>query len=59
MTFAENDAMVTMPSPGQQSGDESMVGRERWEAIRRLFYEERRSISAVDPLVPYYLLTTH
>ncbi len=47
MTFAENDAMVTMPSPGQQSGDEGMVGRERWEEIRRLFYEERRSISAV------------
>lgn len=47
MTLAESDAMVTMPSPIQQSGDESMVGRERWEEIRRLFYEERRSISAI------------
>ncbi|MDQ3565986.1 MAG: IS21 family transposase [Pseudomonadota bacterium] len=47
MTLAESDAMVTMPSPIQQSGDEGMVGRERWEEIRRLFYEERRSISAI------------
>lgn len=47
MILAESDAMVTMPSPVQQLGDEGMVGRERWTEIRRLFYEERRSISAV------------
>lgn len=39
--------MVTMPSPVQQTGDESMVGRERWEEVRGLFYEGRRSISAI------------
>jgi hypothetical protein len=33
MAVAESDAMVTMSSPVQQAGDESMVGRERWEEI--------------------------
>jgi transposase len=47
MRLAESDAMATMPSPVQQAGEESMVGRERWEEIRRLFYEERCSIARI------------
>ncbi|MGH8527173.1 MAG: hypothetical protein ACREXY_24090, partial [Gammaproteobacteria bacterium] len=47
MAVAESDAMVTMPSPVQRAGDESMVGRARWEEIRRLFYEERCSIAMI------------
>ncbi len=47
MTLAESNAMVTMPSPVQQAGDESVVGKARWEEIRRLFYEERRSIARI------------
>ena len=47
MAVAESDAMVTMPSPVQRAGDESMVGRARWEEIQRLFYEERCSIARI------------
>jgi hypothetical protein len=47
MTLAETDAMVTMPSPVRQAGDEGMVGKARGEEIRRLFYEERCSIARI------------
>jgi hypothetical protein len=47
MAVAESDAMVTMPSSVQRAGDESLVGRARWEEIRRLFYEERCSIARI------------
>jgi len=47
MAVAESDAMVTMASLGQRAWDESMVGRERWEEIRRLLYEERCSIARI------------
>jgi hypothetical protein len=40
-------AIVTMPFPVQRAGDEGMVGRERWEEVRRLFYEERCSIARI------------
>jgi hypothetical protein len=47
MAVAESDAVMTMPSPVQRAGDESMVGRARWEEIRRLFYEDRCSIASI------------
>lgn len=47
MAVAESDAMVTTPFPVQRAGDEGMVGRARWEEIRRLFYEERCSIARI------------
>jgi transposase len=47
MSVAESDAMVMMLSSVQRAGDEGMVGMERWEEIRRLFYEERCSIARI------------
>lgn len=47
MTLAAGNSMVTMSIPVPRSGDEGMVQKERWEEIRRLFCEERQSISAI------------
>ena len=47
MRVAESDAIVTMPFPVQRAGDEGMVGRDRWEEVRRLFHEERCSIARI------------
>lgn len=59
MAIAESDAMVTMSSPVQQAGDESMVGRERWEEIRRLFYEERCSMARIARILDLDRKTVH
>jgi transposase-like protein len=37
----------TMPAQVEQPGEQGMVGKERWETIRRVFVEERLSVSEI------------
>lgn len=47
MALEEVGGTLIMPNPSKLSGDEGMVRKERWEEIRRLFHEERRTVSAI------------
>lgn len=47
MGLDETGASAIMRAQGDQSGEACMVDQERWAEIRRLFHEERVSISAI------------
>ena len=44
MRLDETVTRSTIPSPVNQTGETGMMQRERWEEVRRLFYQERMRI---------------
>jgi uncharacterized protein YjcR len=47
MRLDETVTRSTIPSPVNQTGETGMMQRERWEEVRRLFYQERMRIREI------------
>jgi hypothetical protein len=47
MRLDETVTRSTIPSPVKQTGETGMMQRERWEEVRRLFYQERMRIREI------------
>ena len=47
MTLDETVTMSTIPSPVNQTEETGMMQRERWEEVRRLFYQERMRMRGI------------
>jgi len=47
MSQEQAEKLGTMPSQGQSPGERGMVNKERWEQIRRWFWQERVNLSEI------------